>query len=189
MIRVIPFMILLLFNSCDYNRLDTVIPFNFSEVNFIEISDEWIGLGPKTKNKIILHKINSEFLGYANFSFGGTEFKEINKELDFIISPESINKFLITLSNIRVEEEIYEPKITHTDDYPYISFRLKTMDDSLIIYSESQDDYIPWGIEYHKKEYISKSKLIYSSFDNMKSYLNYNIYDEIVREALNKYYQ
>src|SRR5687767_6979566 len=89
----------------------------------VTIEDEWVGLGMPHKATYELQRHNRMLTGKARFEAGWSA--ESTATADITIPEDSTLKFLDTLAQAPAVYGHYEPRIEHTDDYPFLSIEVR----------------------------------------------------------------
>ncbi|RKZ80057.1 MAG: hypothetical protein DRR19_24160 [Candidatus Parabeggiatoa sp. nov. 1] len=138
------------------------------------IQDEWIGLSSLAplKAHYMLERHTNQFSGGASFSVGGASGNPCKSVEDITIPVEVVQKFLQMLTRSPLEKGHYEPKITHTDDYPSIKITLQTDTGIVAFFTQSQGvGHVPWGVTFEKTTYVINSDIPAKALEILKPYL------------------
>ena len=157
-----------------------------STVQSIVIDDGWMGLSliaPITA-KYELHREDTNFTGLASFSVGPDLPRKpaTRATEDLIVPKEIVARFLHQIATTPIVSGKYEPKFTHTDDYPSISIELKTDKKYVVFSSTSQSkDRSPWKIADGKQECISQSAVPADALALLKPYLKPDLQNALIK--------
>lgn len=171
--------------SCSSNSsLNTTMP-DLSQTDSIQINNGWSGLSPVAP--IITHyslqRYEQGFKGEARFSVAGysKQPRQASAEIEIPLNP--AQSFLKTLATVSLKEGKYEPKIEHTDDYPAISFELKTGTDTVLIFTKSQGEgHVPWGVTFKGKTFVVDSDVPARALKELEPYLKRDVLRKLIEQ-------
>ena len=91
----------------------------------------------------------------------GVSFISPPKKRTTAISRDDAQAFLCVALQAPVEEHPYEPYLSHTDDYPALSFTFQDRNGPLKVFTPSQPHVVqshrvrtPWAIVYHGRTFV-----------------------------------
>ena len=158
------------------------IPFEMPEVSriqSIEIEDDFMsGWNP---TPLIAHfnlwHNNSDWSGVANFTVGDPP---ISAQANVVIPDSVMNKALRKFSKVELSKKQYNPKFTHTDDYPRKRFLFRLANDSVVFFSSSQGrNNTPWSVLISNGSYVTKSSAASKAIEILSPFLQYEIMDSL----------
>lgn len=158
------------------------IPFEMPDVpriQSIEIEDDWNGLSETAPEKahFNLRRKNSVWSGEANFTVGRPP---ISAQANVVIPDSVMNKALRKFSKVKLSKKQYNPKFTHTDDYPRKRFLFRLANDSVVFFSSSQGrNNTPWSVLVSNGSYVTKSSAASKAIEILSPYLQYEIFDSL----------
>jgi hypothetical protein len=156
------------------------------ESKALVISMTWLGLSPLSpvRADYMLNLHNDQFEGVAHFKVA--EAKSAKRSI--AVPHDLIRTFLAATSKVEVVEKPYQPRITHTDDYPSISIGVPVQDGQLIVGTNSQEqqsgseayaDRTPWAITFAGRTFVVTASDLDKAFDPLLPALQY---DDAIKE-------
>jgi hypothetical protein len=130
----------------------------------LQVTNTWIGepSDPSVTFGSALTLVGDEFKGDGELhnsreGDNGSPPKKRNSA----ISRDDARAFLCAALQAPVEERAYEPYISHTDDYPALSFKFEGRTGPLKVFTQSQPHVVqshwvrtPWAIVYHGRTFV-----------------------------------
>lgn len=161
-----------------------------SAVQSIVVDDSWMGLSlvAPIVARYELHRADMGFVGQAKFSVGAElPNKPPSKATEQLAVPQDvISRFLDQIATTPVTGGKYEPKFTHTDDYPSVNIELRTDTGFVALYSASQSkDFSPWKITNDKTECISQSGTPATALALLEPYFKRDVQKALIEREQN----
>lgn len=151
----------------------------------VQLIDQWIGLSPASPQRAEYHlrRDGKSLAGVGRF-WVGPESSQLEDSAIVTIPIDQARKFLAELSSVSPRPGIYEPKLTHTDDYPLLSISLATPAGTIRLYSSSQGPgHVPWAMEYGGKTFVIDSSAPDQALDRLRPFLKLEKLRRLAREA------
>jgi hypothetical protein len=130
-------------------------------VSRICLERTWTGLSPFSPilSSYDLAQNGDSFTGHAEFSVSFGEAKR-SAEVTLEVPVPVVHQFLSALGSAPLSPAPYEPKRTHSDDYPSISLKMTVGRQIVRVFSESQGPHhVPWGAEIAGVQYLVDSEI------------------------------
>jgi hypothetical protein len=153
------------------------------EATAVEITVGWSGLSllSPMNGEYVLQLHNDQFEGLGRFKVAAaTSVRKI------AVPRDNVQSFLAAVSQVELVEEEYKPRITHTDDYPYVGvgvqteqglLQIETRSQSRRVESEEYRDRTPWAINYLGRTFVIGA----NDLDRALEHLLYSLrYKEII---------
>jgi hypothetical protein len=103
-----------------------------------------------------------------------------------------VRGFMAAAEKVELVEKKYEPRITHTDDYPSLRISVQTKRGLLIIGTNSQPqrsksgnyvDRTPWVVEYLGRTFVVSANDLDQAFEPFEPHLQQNgVFEELTNE-------
>lgn len=159
---------------------------DLSESKALVISMTWLGLSPLSpiRADYMLNLHNDQFEGVAHFKVA----EATSAKRSIAVPRDLIRAFLAAASKVEVIEKPYQPRITHTDDYPSVSIGVPIQDGQLIVGTNSQEqqsgsdayaDRTPWSITFAGRTFVVTASDLDKAFDPLLPALQY---DDAIKE-------
>jgi len=155
------------------------------EANSVAIELGWQGLSPLSpvEASYRLELRDGQFEGKGRFRVATA-----TATRDIVVPRDLMRGFLAAVIRVALVEKEYRPRITHTDDYPTVSFAVQTKQGNLTIASRSQPqksasgkywDATPWAIGYSGRTFVVTAADLDQALDPLWTRLQY---DEVTGE-------
>jgi hypothetical protein len=147
------------------------------EATAFRVNNTWMGLSPQSpaKFEVALALNGDRFEGKASISRGqeGRDAFQAKKR-NISLPRDAVWAFLCAVLQVPIEERAYEPYISHTDDYPDLSFTFQGQLGPIAIFTRSQPRVIdsqfvqtPWAISYADRTFVVSAPDIDAALDKL----------------------
>ena len=154
----------------------------------IRIVDEWSGLSPAAPQRASFElQLTDEggYVGWGRYSVGPEGPDQLRDSAEVTIPAGAVNEFYATLGRIEGEPGTYEPRITHTDDFPRLVIELVWDAETVRLYSSSQGrGHVPWGLQRGGSEYVVDSALPFEALERLRPYLKMDRLQTLIEQRL-----
>jgi hypothetical protein len=151
----------------------------------LAIELDWQGLSPLSpiEANYLLELHNDRFMGKATFKVATA-----TAVRDVVVPRDLVRAFLVAATRVELIEKSYQPRITHTDDYPSSAVVVNTRRGDLTIETRSQPrrstsgkywDATPWAMYYSGRTFVVTADDLDQALDALWPHLQY---DEITGE-------
>lgn len=148
----------------------------------IELGWQGLSLISPVQAKYLLGLHGDQFKGQGRFKVATA-----TATRDIIVPRDLLRRFLAAAIKVTLVEREYQPRITHTDDYPSVAITVQTQRGELSIETRSQPhrssekyrDATPWAIHYSGRTFVVTADDLDRALDPLLSRLQY---DEVTGE-------
>jgi hypothetical protein len=144
---------------------------DLSETTNLIIGVEWLGLSPLSPVSYyyLLELRDGQFEGEGKFKAAAASTTRA-----VTVPRDLVRAFLAAVAKVEIVEEKYQPRITHTDDYPSLSIAVPTRQGPLTIGTSSQAqrpksgtylDRSPWVIGYQGRTFVVRAADLDQAFE------------------------
>jgi hypothetical protein len=155
------------------------------EARTVVIELEWQGLSPLSpvEANYRLELRDGQFEGKGRFKVATA-----TTTRDIVVPRDLMSAFLAAATRVALVEKEYQPRITHTDDYPTVTVAVQTKQGNVTIATRSQPqktasgnhwDSTPWAIDYSGRTFVVTSEDLDQALDPLWTPLRY---DEVTGE-------
>jgi hypothetical protein len=145
----------------------------------------WQGLSPLSpvEANYRLELRDGQFEGKGRFKVASA-----TATRDIVVPRDLMRAFLAAATRVALVEKKYQPRITHTDDYPTVTVAVQTKQGNVTIATRSQPqksasgnhwDSTPWAIDYSGRTFVVTSEDLDQALDPLWTRLQY---DEVTGE-------
>jgi hypothetical protein len=162
---------------------------DLSDITTLGIVVGWLGLSQLSpiSADYSLKLREDEFEGKGRFkvaSAGATRSITVPRDV--------VRGFMAAVEKVELVEEKYEPRITHTDDYPSLTISVQTKRGPLTVGTRSQPqrsksgnyvDRTPWVVEYLGRTFVVAANDLDQAFGPFERYLQEDgVFEELTNE-------
>jgi hypothetical protein len=162
---------------------------DLSETTTLAVAVGWLGLSllSPVSGDYSLELRKDQFEGEGRFKVATASATRA-----IIIPRDVVRAFLAAAGKVEVVEKKYQPRITHTDDYPSLSVSVLTKQGPLTIRTNSQPqwsksgtylDRTPWAIDYLGRTFVVIANDLDQALEPFEPYLQHeSVFEELTNE-------
>ena len=146
------------------------------DASVFHVVDSWMGLSPDSpvvRDYPLMLK-NNEFVGEAIFS----KHRKKDEKQNVAVPRDVVQKFWRVVLSASVDEKEYEPRMSHTDDYPELEFQTQINEKPLRVWTKSQPKEVnshwiraPCAIDYSDRRFVFSTPELDFAIDSLADYI------------------
>ena len=151
----------------------------------VEIKYYWMGLSVNSPVDGVyrFERQGNVFTGTVQLSLGANEYYKQAGPLPATIPDSAMRAFLRTLAAAPRQPGVYNPRMSHTDDYPESTITLRSDAGVVEFFSSSQGDASPWRVTIGGQQYVSDSTVPSEAMRHLTPFMRRTELDSILVAA------